>query len=346
MLRGLALVLASITINSLHAQTGGYSVTERGPDWKVLQKTTVENGTNRIHRYVELATGLNYTNAYGQLVEAKEQITIQPGGGAAAVQGRHKVYFPGNIYNGVLEVVTPDGRHLKSRPLGISYDDGSNSVFIATLKSAVGYLTSSNTVTYRDAFTGFKADLVCTYRRGGFECDLVFRQQPPTPDAYGLEPAFSTLQMVTEFFNTADPEQIPGASDDWFGLQDATLKFGKLTMTHGKAFGFKGTNGLSTNNSQPSTAAPTAVPVYKSWIKSGGRTFLIETVPVMDLAEDLDALPLTAKVESGNLKSENKTMLAQGAPASSRPVSGTGELAGWKPAVPVSSAFNAFNISV
>ena len=79
---------------AVHAQTGGYTVTERGPDWKVLQKTTVENGTNRVHRYVELATGLNYTNASGQLAESKEQITIQPGGGAAAVQGRHKVYFP------------------------------------------------------------------------------------------------------------------------------------------------------------------------------------------------------------------------------------------------------------
>jgi len=45
---------------------------------------------------------------------------------------------------------------LKSRPLGVSYDDGSNTVFIATLKDSVGFLTSSNQVTYRDAFTGFK----------------------------------------------------------------------------------------------------------------------------------------------------------------------------------------------
>ena len=81
----------------------------------------------------------------------------------------------------------------------MSYDDGSNTVFIATLKSAQGYLTSSNQVTYRDAFTGFKADLVCTYRRGGFECDLVFRQQPPTPGDFGLDDTFSTLQLVTEF---------------------------------------------------------------------------------------------------------------------------------------------------
>ena len=298
--RGLAFVVATITTLNLHAQSG-YTVTERGPDFKVLEKTTVEHGTNRVHRYVELATGLNYTNASGQLTESKEQITIQPGGGAAATQGRHKVYFPADIYNGVIEVVTPDGKHLKSRPLGISYDDGSNTVFIATLKNAQGFLTSSNQVTYRDAFTDFKADLVCTYRRGGFECDLVFRQQPPTPGDYGLDESFSTLSMVTEFFDTQDPQQISAASDEWFGLHDSTLKFGKLTMTHGKAFAFKAANtnsGLSTINS--------AVPVYKSWVNSGGRKFLIETVPVLDLAEDLNALPLTASIA----KPDRKTLLA------------------------------------
>lgn len=239
--RALVLTTAVLTLANARADSD-YTVTTRGPDWNILQKTTVEHGTNHVHRYVEIASGLNYTNSSGQLVESKEEITILPTGGAVANQGRHTVSFPANIYEGVLEVVSPDGRHLKSRPLGVSYDDGSNTIFIATLKSAQGYLTSSNTVTYRDAFDGVKADLVCTYRRGGFECDLVFRQRPPTPGDYGLDDSFSTLQMVTEFFNTADPEQIPAASDDWFGLQDTTLKFGKLTMTHGRAFAFNGTN--------------------------------------------------------------------------------------------------------
>src|ERR1035437_1222330 len=196
-------VVAFLVLGMVGIQADQFQVTERGADWRVLQKTTIEHGTNRVHRITELATGMNYQQN-GQWMESKEQITILPTGGAAAVQGRHKVYFPADIYNGVLEVVTPDGRHLKSRPLGVSYDDGSNTVFIATLKHSQGWLTSSNTVTYRDAFTGFKADLVCTYRRGGFECDLVFRQQPPTPDQYGLDNSSSTLQLVTEFFNTAN----------------------------------------------------------------------------------------------------------------------------------------------
>ena len=283
-------LIAVLAPDFSRAQLASYAITQRGPDWRVLSKTTVEHGTNHIHSYTELATGLNFQNSFGQWTESKEQITILPTGGAAATQGRHKVYFPADIYNGVLEVVTPDGRHLRSRPLGVSYDDGSNTVFIAELKHAQGYLTSSNQVTYRDAFTGFKADLVCTYRRGGFECDLVFRQQPPPPDQYGLDESFTTLEMVTEFFNTQDPQEIPAAYDDWFGLQDHTLKFGKLTMSHGKAFAYKGTNtNLPTSNSQAA--------VYKSWVHLDGRTFLIEQVPLLDIAEDLNALPLTARNE-------------------------------------------------
>jgi hypothetical protein len=245
-------------------------------------------GVNYVHRYTELASGMNYTNVYGQLVESKEQVTILPQGGAAAVQGQHKVYFPGDIYNGVIEVVTPDGKHLRSRPLGVSYDDGSNTIFIATLKHSIGYLVSSNKVVYRDAFSGIKADLVCTYRRGGFESDLVFRQQPPAPGDYGLDPNWSTLQLVTEFFNTPDPQEMPAANDEWYGLQDSTLKFGKLTMKQGKAFAFNETNGVSRAGS---------VPVYKRWLKLDGRKFLVEEVPVVDMAEDLEALPLQSSIQ-------------------------------------------------
>jgi hypothetical protein len=77
-----ALVLATIfTVCRSHAQPsatgvssrsdGSYAITERGLDWRVMSKTTLEHGTNRVHQYVELATGLNYTNRFGQLTESK-----------------------------------------------------------------------------------------------------------------------------------------------------------------------------------------------------------------------------------------------------------------------------------
>ena len=281
----LALALVTSQITFTVSASPAYQVVARGPDWRVLQGSTLINGTNFIHRYVEIATGLCHTNSYGQLVDSSEQITILPTGDAAATRGRHQVFFPSDICNGVLEVVTPDGRHLKSRPLAVSLDDGSNTVFIATLTNSVGWLTASNQVTYKNCFSGIKADLVCNYRRSGFECDLVLRSQPPDASQLGLDPTFSTLQLVTEFFNTADPQEIPAQTDDWFGLQDTTLKFGKLTMKQGRAF--------ATTNSQ--AAGPgVQIPVYKRWLHLDNRTFLIEELPLVYLADDLDKLPLSA----------------------------------------------------
>jgi hypothetical protein len=297
----IVVVLLASSLLSIQAQ---YQVVENGANYRVLQKPTVENGTNRVRRYTEMASGLNFQNpTTGQWTEAQEQISIQPQGGAAAVQGQHQVYFPPDIGSGVLKVVTPDGRVLQSRPLGVTYDDGKKTVFIGVLTNSAGWLTASNQVTYRDCFTGIHADLVCTYRRGGFECDLVFRSRPDDPSVYGLSDADSTVQLITEFFHTADPQQIPDASDDWFGLQDDTLNFGRMTMSQGRAFG------AGSINPQPST--PNAsTPVYKSWLHLGGRTFLLEQVPLLYLADDLDALPLTSRIEkpeSGKLKFASNT---------------------------------------
>ena len=199
----------------------------------------------------------------------------------------------------MLEVVTPDGRHLKSRPLGVSYDDGNNTVMIATLKHSSGVLTSSNQVTYFDAFAGgIKADLVCNYRLGGFESDLVFRAQPSTPDAYGLTGTNSTLQMITEFFNTADPQQVPAQDNRRFGLQDNTLKFGGMTMVPGRAFAVNAEGGLPGQSAaKAGRRKPAAKPVYKSWLHLQGRTFLIEEVPLIQMAADFDALPLGASIQ-------------------------------------------------
>ena len=50
---------ATATQTALPAPTA-YGVVEQGANYRVWQKTTVENGTNRVHRYTELASGLNY----------------------------------------------------------------------------------------------------------------------------------------------------------------------------------------------------------------------------------------------------------------------------------------------
>jgi hypothetical protein len=144
-----------------------YSVVGQDANSQVWQQTTYEtapDGTTipKVHRYTELASGLNHM-VNGQWVESSEYIDILPNGTAAATNGQHQAYFPGDIYQGQIELVTPDGKHLQSRPLGLSYFDGTNSVLIAELKDSEGVVVGNNQVIYPDAFTDFKADLRYTY---------------------------------------------------------------------------------------------------------------------------------------------------------------------------------------
>ena len=65
-LQGMVLTAQTLSSNS-------FTVTDRGADYRVLEAITVENGTNKVQRYTELATGMNYTNASGQWTESEEQ---------------------------------------------------------------------------------------------------------------------------------------------------------------------------------------------------------------------------------------------------------------------------------
>ncbi len=257
------------------AQDTPYAVVSKGANQQVWQKTTYETLPSgqmipRVHQYTELATGLNYWDSTaGQWVESKEEIDILPNGTAAATNGQHQVYFPGDIYQGVIELVTPDGIHLQSRPLGLSYDDGTNTVLIAGLTNSIGQLVGSNQVIYPDAFTDFKADLRYTYTKAGFEQDIILREQPLTPESYGLNPATARLQVLTEFFNTPQPAVTTAMLPKQAGitLTDENLDFGAMQMMPGRAF-------LLGSDAHEGGAL-----VSKSWVKLEGRQFLVEEVP-------------------------------------------------------------------
>ena len=266
----------AVSKSDANSRVWGRTVYEAGPSGQIISHQ---------HSYTELATGLNHL-VNGQWVESSELIDIQPDGTAQAVNGQHQAYFPGDIYQGQIKVVTPDGVQLHSRPLGLSYFDGTNSVMIAELTNSIGVVVGNNVVIYPNAFTDFKADLRYTYRKGGFEQDIVLKQQPPMPESFGLNSKNTRLQLLTEFFNTPDPVQTPRPVIVPGGLSDNRLAFGQMKMLRGKAFmiGNAGTD-----------ASPFGgVPVYKSWQQLEGRTFLVEELPVPGIAAQLEQLPLTA----------------------------------------------------
>jgi concanavalin A-like lectin/glucanase superfamily protein len=258
-------------------------------EWMTYEKSPSGRIVPKKHSYTELATGLNYLKN-GQWTASKEKIDVLPQGGAEAIQGQHQVYFPGNINTGVIKVVTPDGKPMESRPLAIFYDDGNNTVALAVLTNSIGVLVGSNEVVYPNAFSGLKADLRYTYKKVGFEQDIVLQQQPHPPEYYGLDPAKTRLQVLTEYIGTADPVQKASAVNQEDGLSDTTLTFGQMKMVPGKAF--------AVGNSNPARPQTGGVAVYKSWQHIAGRTFLVEELPVRKIAAQLEQLPLQASADT------------------------------------------------
>ena len=241
------------------------------------------------HSYTEVASGLNHW-VNGQWVASSEQIDILPNGTAVATNGQHQAYFPGDIYEGQIELVTPDGQQLQSRPLALAYFDGTNTVVIAELTNSIG-LVGNNQVIYPNAFTDFKVDLRYTYTKAGFEQDIVLRQQPPTPESLGLNGDTARLQIMTEFFSAPQPTITSSALPSQAGvsLTDESLIFGTMQMVPGRAF-------LMGQSAQNAGAM-----VSKHWLIVNGRQVLIEEVPVDAILEGLAALPLTA-MNSGSGK--------------------------------------------
>jgi hypothetical protein len=264
-----------------------YTIVSRDGNSQVWQRTIYDQGPSgqvvaHYQQYTEMATGLNFKDpATGQWVPSQEVIDILPDGSAAATNGQHQVYFPEDIYNGVIKLVMPDGTQLQSQPVGLSYDDGSNTVMIAELRNSIGQLISPNQVIYTNAFTGLDADLLYTYTKAGFEQDVILNEQPPAPEYYGLNPQTAQLQVLTEFFNPPQPTIITTPLPEQAGvaLTDDTLGFGMMNMIQGRAF-------LLGTNIEDEQAT-----VGKQWLSLDGRHFLIEEVPMAAIADELSELP-------------------------------------------------------
>jgi hypothetical protein len=260
-----------------------YAVVDQDGNSRVWERTVYEldpsgNAVPKEHYYNELATGLNHL-VNGQWLASSEDIDILPNGTAAATNGQHQAYFPGDIYEGQIELVTPDGLQLFSQPVALSYFDGTNSVLIAELTNSIGQVLGTNQVIYTNAFTGVAADLIYTYTKAGFEQDIVLREQPPTPESFGLNSQNTRLQVLTEFFDPPQPAiKSKMVSSDAGQLQNDTLDFGTMQMGWGKAF--------MLGMSSPS------VSVNKQWLLLDGRQILVEEVPVAAIADELESLPL------------------------------------------------------
>ena len=271
------------------AQDEPYSVVARGPNHRVWQKVTYEtrpdgSQVSHVKSYTELATGLHYQAANGQWQESREIVEPFPGG-AVARHGQYQVIFANNLNTaGAIDIQTRDGKRLRSNVLGLAYYDKSTgqSVLIAQIQDSQGQVLGTNQVLYPNAFQGVKADLRYSYQKSRFEQDVILREQPPAPEAFGLSSASTELEVLTEFIQP--PQEVTTSHRRLHrAAPDQEISWGTMRLGHGQAFDLG-------NAHNPRKSAQ----VQKQYRTINGRKILLETVPLRAIRADLNKLPLQA----------------------------------------------------
>src|SRR6266516_2651615 len=304
----------SAQISSPAATTGPVSV-DAGPHHRTWQNVKVEHDelgqqVTTTNSYVELATGMNVWSATeGKWVAASDEIELVDGG-AIAARTQHKVIFQPNLNDSQppIDLYLPDGRPLRSKIVGLAYTehDTGRSAFISELKDSVGQVVGRNQVVYPDAFKSVKADVSYTVTQCFLEQDVILREQLPAPAAMGLNPKTARLELWTEFFNGPDPEKSTRAilRSDGETDQDDTLNFGSMQMIGGKTFSLDGE--MAAGGPEPLRA--NEIQNTKEWQVIEGRSFLIESVPFLDVLPALDALP--ARTVAWKMSTKSNEQLA------------------------------------
>src|SRR6266478_1288543 len=296
-----SLQTATAVVDSTNS--GSYAVSELGPNhqvWQRINAQTNDSGevTYQTNSFTEMATGMhNLVN--GQWVDSSEAIQITADGGVPN-NSQHQVDFTANINTiGAIDLTMPDGNPLRSHILGLSYLDPTTGQFvlIANLKDSTGQVTGAlnNQVVYADAFDGgFKADVVYRNTKAGIEQNILLKEQLPSPAAFGLNPANTRLQVMTEFLNPPTARVTRATTPDGVTV-DQMVDFGQMCIGQGQAFLME-----SDSTSFPGGIPMNGFPVNKHWLLVNNRQILVEDVPFPMVVPQLQELPAPSTGSSTN----------------------------------------------
>ncbi len=280
------------------------------------------------HRYVEVASGLNYLDpTTGQYQESQDLIELTADGGAAAIHGPAKLAVKANLNSaGAITIVAASNRVFKTQPLGIfMYNAASGQAqLVAPLQDCVGELVPPNQVVWKSAF-GPLADLRLTYTKSGIESDLVLLQQPRLPD--GWDPRTTRLELWHDWTGSPAPGLTPRVlyretnavvrsqmlEPD---LTDQILDFGDLWFPTGAAYATDVSSVEATNTARevrvPNLGRdPALVPVAKTWLRTPNVQVLIEGVRWPDVQPKLSSLPPASPTESASAPRDRLSCLGE-----------------------------------
>src|SRR5688572_16723889 len=134
---------------ALQSTAPTWQVTARDRDsqvWEGVSTVTVPGrGVRaRAHRFVELATGLNYRDADGNWHSTREEFELSPDGRAVARFGPHQLIVGNNINSATaIDFLGEDGSRFQSGPLAVGYYDAllGKNIILGTIRDTAGVIT-------------------------------------------------------------------------------------------------------------------------------------------------------------------------------------------------------------
>ena len=304
-----ALWLAIVSVAWCRADAGSALGRRLPPDSQAVLKETWENRNRQPHsqemhwihpvmdndgrwllktnRFIQLESGLNHLSENGFWEPSRIDLEPLDGGGAVARHGQHTVRFSGQFNStNTVEMRLPNGMYMVSHVHGLAYYDPTQdrAVLIAPAQDADAWLYPPNQILYTNAFQSISADVRYTYTKAGMEQDIILRQAPPSPEAFGLNPDSTRLEVWTEFVQSPTPgrhpRRLPVATrrGNILSLEDEELDFGSMRIGTGRTF---------TVGADDTSLALVA----KQWVVDGVRQFLVEAVVHSALSPAWQALP-------------------------------------------------------
>jgi hypothetical protein len=246
----------------------------------------------------------------GEWVESDPTIDLRPNG-ASALRLPHKILFGQSLAAGV-DILTPDGLHLRGAPRAIAYFDAldGRTVILSTLKdppAVAAQLHPPNVLVYPDAFDGVRASIRYVVDKGSIIQCVVFPENLPDPALFGLNRETVRIEVWNAFTEApvpqqsdtvvwSEPDPVLRAVMEEPDLVDTTLDFAQMRMVPGKAFLLSAANG----NPAPGADIPGSVPVFKQWLQTEQESWLIESVEYAAVQDKLARLPASSVVIDPN----------------------------------------------
>jgi hypothetical protein len=222
---------------------------------------------------------------------------------AVADYGLQKVYFPADITEAPITIITPDGRKLFCRATFLALHDATTgqSLMLGEVRKSVGELVGDNTVIYPNAFDTISADIRYRYTKYSLEQDIILHEGVKLPTEFQSENV--RLEVWSEWIDsTPDAKETQtidlrplAATGKQAAVEntDEQLKFGASRIGDGYAFGIQSENEKT--------------PVAKMFTRIEGRNWLIERVDYTALKPPQQIGAFAASQSNAEVIQQNET---------------------------------------